>query len=150
GRHQVLQAERRHGQGPRRLGRAERGEEQRRRAAGRRYRLALGSPRGRPAPHGRGRRGRRARRVRVLEVRSLLAAVAAVLAASVAGVAIGPVRLPPGAVALEILGALPLVEVHSGLSPQEAAIVLQLRLPRVVLGLLVGAMLALAGGCYQG
>ena len=26
----------------------------------------------------------------------------------------------------------------------------QLRLPRVVLGLLVGAMLALAGGCYQG
>jgi len=36
------------------------------------------------------------------------------------------------------------------LSEREAAIVLQLRLPRVVLGLLVGAMLALAGGCYQG
>jgi iron complex transport system permease protein len=29
-------------------------------------------------------------------------------------------------------------------------VVTQLRLPRVVLGLLVGAMLALAGGCYQG
>ena len=36
------------------------------------------------------------------------------------------------------------------MSEREAAIVLQLRLPRVVLGLLVGAMLALAGGCYQG
>jgi len=36
------------------------------------------------------------------------------------------------------------------LSDRDVAIVTQLRLPRVVLGLLVGAMLALAGGCYQG
>ncbi len=44
----------------------------------------------------------------------------------------------------------PACDIHSGLSEREVAIVLSLRLPRVVLGLLVGAMLALAGGCYQG
>jgi iron complex transport system permease protein len=76
--------------------------------------------------------------------------VGAVAVAVVAGLVIGPVRLPAGAVALELLDALPLIDVHSGLTPTEAAIVTQIRLPRIVLGLLVGAMLALAGGCYQG
>jgi iron complex transport system permease protein len=80
----------------------------------------------------------------------LLAGVAAVLFALVAGLAFGPVSLPPLAVARELLDLLPGVDIHSGLSEREAAIVLSLRLPRVVLGLLVGAMLALAGGCYQG
>jgi iron complex transport system permease protein len=79
-----------------------------------------------------------------LKPRWLAAGVGAVVLATLAGLAIGPVRLPPGAVALELLG------LRSGLSPQEAAIVTELRLPRVALGLLVGAMLALAGGCYQG
>jgi iron complex transport system permease protein len=50
----------------------------------------------------------------------------------------------------ELLNLIPGVDIHSGLTPAESAIVTQLRLPRVVLGLLVGAMLALAGGCYQG
>ena len=49
-----------------------------------------------------------------------------------------------------MLNLLPGVDIHSGLTEREAAIVTELRLPRVVLGLLVGAMLALAGGCYQG
>ena len=80
----------------------------------------------------------------------LLAGVAAVLVALVAGLAFGPVSLPPLAVAKELLDLLPGVDIHSGLSEREVAIVLSLRLPRVVLGLLVGAMLALAGGCYQG
>jgi iron complex transport system permease protein len=79
-----------------------------------------------------------------LRVRWLLAGVAAVMVATVAGLALGPVRLPPGAVALELL------HLHSGLTPREAAIVSELRLPRVVLALLVGATLSLAGGCYQG
>ncbi|MFC7549252.1 FecCD family ABC transporter permease [Plantactinospora sp. GCM10030261] len=68
----------------------------------------------------------------------------------VVGVALGPVRLPPGPVALEVLNALPGIRLESGLSAQEAAIVTELRLPRVVLAMLVGAMLALAGGAYQG
>jgi iron complex transport system permease protein len=80
----------------------------------------------------------------------VIAGLAAVLAAGVAGLAFGPVRLPPGAVALEVLNLLPGVDLDSGLDERQAAIVTRIRLPRVVLGLLVGAMLALAGGAYQG
>jgi iron complex transport system permease protein len=80
----------------------------------------------------------------------LVAGVVAVGLAAVTGLALGPVSLPPGAVALQVLDLVPGLNVHSGLSEREAAIVTELRLPRVVLGLLVGAMLSLAGGCYQG
>jgi iron complex transport system permease protein len=80
----------------------------------------------------------------------VLLGVVAVVVATVAGVALGPVRLPPGGVAVELLNLLPGVHLHSGLSQREVAIVTELRLPRVVLGLLVGATLAVAGGCYQG
>lgn len=85
-----------------------------------------------------------------LRRRWLLAGFAAVLLAAVAGLALGPVSLPPGSVAAEVLNLIPGVHLDSGLTPHEVAIVTELRLPRVVLGLLVGAMLALAGGCYQG
>ena len=85
-----------------------------------------------------------------LRVGWLAIGLVAVLVAAVAGLALGPVRLNPLGVAAELLDLLPGVNVHSGLSPTEAAIVTQLRLPRVVLGLLVGATLALAGGTYQG
>jgi iron complex transport system permease protein len=80
----------------------------------------------------------------------LAVGLVAVLLAALAGLALGPVRLNPLGVALQLLDLLPGVHVHSGLSPTEAAIVTQLRLPRVALGLLVGATLALAGGTYQG
>lgn len=72
------------------------------------------------------------------------------LVATVCGVAFGPVSLPPVGVALDLLNRLPGVDVTSGLTDTQSAIVWSLRLPRVLLGLLVGAMLALAGGCYQG
>lgn len=80
----------------------------------------------------------------------LAAGVGAVAVATVLGLALGPVRLNPAGVAVELLNLLPGVHIHSGLSTQEVAIVTQLRLPRVALGLIVGGMLALAGGCYQG
>jgi iron complex transport system permease protein len=101
--------------------------------------------RSQPSPH-----PRRPHRPTRPRLRWLVVGVVAVLVAAVAGLAFGPVRLPPGAVVLEVLNLLPGVELDSGLEPRQAAIVTQLRLPRVVLGLLVGAMLALAGGCYQG
>ena len=85
-----------------------------------------------------------------LRLRWLLAGVGAVVVAAAAGLALGPVRLPPGSVAVELLNLLPWVHLDSGLSPPEAAILTELRLPRVTLGLLVGAMLALAGSTYQG
>jgi cobalamin transport system permease protein len=81
----------------------------------------------------------------------MLAAGGAALAGSaLLAVLVGPVRLAPGAVLAELAGRLPLVDTDSGLTGQEAAILWQLRLPRVVLGGLVGAMLALAGAAYQG
>ena len=85
-----------------------------------------------------------------LTVRWLAAGLAAVLVAALAGLALGPVRLNPLAVAVQLLDLVPGVHLHSGLSEREAAIVTELRLPRVCLGLLVGAMLALAGAAYQG
>ncbi|HEX8627242.1 MAG TPA: iron ABC transporter permease [Catenuloplanes sp.] len=89
-------------------------------------------------------------RVAGLRARWVLAGLLAVLGAVIAGLAVGPVSLPPAGVAAELLNLLPGVHVHSGLSEREIAILTELRLPRVVLGLLVGGMLALAGGCYQG
>jgi cobalamin transport system permease protein len=80
----------------------------------------------------------------------LLGGVLAVVVAVVVGLAFGPVTLPPGSVAAEVLNLLPGVHIHSGLTDREVAIVTELRLPRVVLGLVVGAMLAVAGASYQG
>ena len=50
----------------------------------------------------------------------------------------------------ELASHLPFVDLQSGLDARQAAIVWELRLPRMVLGALVGATLALAGGAYQG
>jgi len=80
----------------------------------------------------------------------LAAGLVAVGVTLVAEVAIGPTSLSPGAVALELLDHIPGVEVDSGLGERQAAIVWELRLPRAVLALLVGALLAVSGGAYQG
>jgi iron complex transport system permease protein len=80
----------------------------------------------------------------------LLAGMAGLTGAALLAVLVGPVRLAPGAVLAELAGRLPWVHTRSGLSRQEAAILWELRLPRVVLGGLVGAMLAMAGAAYQG
>jgi iron complex transport system permease protein len=74
----------------------------------------------------------------------------ALAAAFVAGVAIGPASISPWAAIVEVIDRLPLVELDSGLSARDAAIVWELRMPRSVLGGLVGATLAVAGGAYQG
>ncbi|MDP8953932.1 MAG: iron ABC transporter permease [Actinomycetota bacterium] len=79
-----------------------------------------------------------------LRLRWVAAGVAAVVVAMALGLVIGPVRLGVVDVGRELLG-LP-----TGLRDQERAIVVDIRLPRVVLGLLVGAMLSLAGASYQG
>ena len=80
----------------------------------------------------------------------IVPAVAILLGAGLLGILIGPIGLSPPAVVRELIDRLPFISVSSGLSDQEAAILWQLRLPRVVLGGLVGAMLALAGASYQG
>ncbi len=72
------------------------------------------------------------------------------LGAAVVSLLIGPAGLSPGSVLEEVLSRLPFVPVHSGLSATGVAVVWQLRVPRIVLGGLVGSMLALAGSSYQG
>jgi len=66
------------------------------------------------------------------------------------GVLIGPAGLAWRGIVLDIVGQLPLVHVHSGLSSTEQAILWQIRMPRVVLGGLVGWMLGAGGAGYQG
>jgi iron complex transport system permease protein len=80
----------------------------------------------------------------------LAGGVVSVILATVAGVAFGAVSLPPQRVFIELIDHLPFVDVDSGLSEREAAIVWRIRFPRVVLGLLVGAVLAVSGAAYQG
>lgn len=72
----------------------------------------------------------------------------AVLFVAVVGVTVGPVRLP----VLQVLGALGarLGLGSSDVDPIVSSIVLQLRLPRVVLAALVGAALATSGAIFQG
>ncbi len=54
------------------------------------------------------------------------------------------------AILRDLLDALPLIEVDSGLTESQRSILWQWRMPRAVLGALVGASLALGGATYQG
>tara|TARA_Y100000031_G_scaffold19922_4_gene20367 strand:- start:420 stop:1490 length:1071 start_codon:yes stop_codon:yes gene_type:complete len=91
-------------------------------------------------------------RLRPAELRPwwVASGVLAVLVAGLAGLVLGPASLGTWDVLVELADRLPLVDTESGLGERQAAIVWEIRLPRVVLGLLVGAMLATAGGAYQG
>jgi iron complex transport system permease protein len=80
----------------------------------------------------------------------IAAAVAVVMAATLLGLAIGPVELGLGSILREVASHLPFLSVSSPFTETEDAILWELRAPRVVLGLLVGAMLASAGAAYQG
>ena len=66
------------------------------------------------------------------------------------GIAVGPAPIGLGAIVESAASHIPFLGIHSHLSVSDSAIVWQLRLPRVVLGLLVGAMLSCAGATYQG
>jgi iron complex transport system permease protein len=79
-----------------------------------------------------------------LRPRWVVAGVAAVVVAAVIGLVMGPVVLSPVEVIKELLGF------DTSLTTQQVAIVEQIRLPRVVLGLLVGSTLSLCGASYQG
>jgi iron complex transport system permease protein len=82
--------------------------------------------------------------------RWLIAGASTLALAATAGTVLGAVSMPPGRVLVEVLDHIPGIRVESGLSRVDATIVWQLRLPRVMLGLLVGCMLASAGSAYQG
>jgi iron complex transport system permease protein len=78
----------------------------------------------------------------------LACALAALLVAVGVGIVVGPVRIGLG----EVLGTLlqHLAGRPTSTAPVDQAIIWQVRLPRVVLAALVGAMLAAGGASYQG
>jgi iron complex transport system permease protein len=74
----------------------------------------------------------------------LVGGVAAVAVAVVAGVAFGTLSLPAGEVVRELLWF------DADLTAAQRTVLWDIRLPRVVLGLVVGATLAISGASYQG
>ncbi|MGZ4154044.1 MAG: FecCD family ABC transporter permease [Actinomycetota bacterium] len=76
---------------------------------------------------------------------------AAVLFASLAiAVAIGPAHIGLGGIVSSIVARVPFTHGTSSLSATQESILWSLRVPRVVLGALVGGTLAIAGAAYQG
>ncbi|MFF4214050.1 FecCD family ABC transporter permease [Streptomyces sp. NPDC001796] len=91
------------------------------------------------------RAGTRSRTVGVYAI-----AVAFLAAALLVGAMAGAAAVNPLATAAALLDRLPLVRLQSELSPLQNAVLFQIRLPRVVLGAVVGGALSLAGAGYQG
>jgi iron complex transport system permease protein len=69
---------------------------------------------------------------------------------ALAGAITGPAGIDRGRAAAALLDALPGIDISHGLTDVELSVVFDIRLPRVVMGALVGAVLALAGTAYQG
>jgi iron complex transport system permease protein len=67
-----------------------------------------------------------------------------------AAVLVGSVSLDPTNVLKALLDRLPFITVASGLTEVQERVLFEIRLPRVVIGGIVGAILALAGAGYQG
>ncbi|MGC2240758.1 MAG: iron ABC transporter permease [Acidimicrobiia bacterium] len=79
-----------------------------------------------------------------------LLAVLFLLAVSLAATLVGAVHLSPAGVIGALLDRLPGVTIDHGLTDVEYRLLFELRLPRVVMGALVGGVLSLAGAGYQG
>ena len=77
-------------------------------------------------------------------------AAATLLGAVVLGAMIGPAGPAWWRVPVALLDHLPLLSLDSGVTDNEWAIVWKIRMPRVVLGGLVGGMLSIGGAAYQG
>ncbi len=70
-------------------------------------------------------------------------------AAVVVSVSVGPIGVSPFDALRVVVDRLPGVALDHGLDPTRAAIITEVRLPRVLLASLVGSVLATAGGAYQ-
>ncbi len=79
-----------------------------------------------------------------------LTALGTLFVVAVAGLLVGSVDLSAGGVIEAMLDRLPLITVDHGLTEVEQRLLFELRLPRVVMGGLVGGILAVAGAGYQG
>lgn len=87
---------------------------------------------------------------RVLSARFLLAVIAGfLLVLLIANLGIGAVQIPPGDVIAILIGRLGL-DMGAAYSPQHDSVLWNIRLPRVLLGILVGGALGMAGASLQG
>jgi iron complex transport system permease protein len=87
------------------------------------------------------------RRRRILSLAGLGIALIVII---VLATSIGSVPIPPGTTFQILANKLPFVEINQTWQDATATIVLEVRLPRVILAGLVGAALAVAGATYQG
>ncbi|MGH1488157.1 MAG: FecCD family ABC transporter permease [Acidimicrobiales bacterium] len=77
-------------------------------------------------------------------------ALAALAAVGLLSATSGAAGLPVTGVASSLIDSLPLLSVDSSLTSSQEAVLFQIRLPRLVLGVLVGSALGMAGASYQG
>jgi iron complex transport system permease protein len=80
----------------------------------------------------------------------LAAAAVFVIAVALLGALVGAADLSPWGIVATVLDRIPFMHLDTGLTSLQQNILLQIRLPRVVLALLVGGLLAIAGAGYQG
>jgi iron complex transport system permease protein len=80
---------------------------------------------------------------------ALFVGFVAILVAAGAGLLIGPAGIDKTAAIMELLDRIPFISIDSGLSQIQKNIIWEVRMPRVVLGALVGATLAVSGASYQ-
>lgn len=76
--------------------------------------------------------------------------VACLSGAALMGSVVGAAGLDPMSVVRALIDGVPGISVESGLNEAQTVILYQIRLPRIVLGALVGGVLAVAGATYQG
>lgn len=79
-----------------------------------------------------------------------LGASAVLVAAVLVGVAVGPASIGVGDAARALLDLIPGIDVGTDLTDRELGILQLVRFPRVALGVVIGAALALSGAAYQG
>src|SRR5580704_7848839 len=82
--------------------------------------------------------------------RPMLVAATALIGAMVVGMSVGPAGISLSTVLQAFAGHIPFIGYHPHVSTIDWDVLWQIRAPRVVLGGLVGAMLAGGGAAYQG
>lgn len=65
-------------------------------------------------------------------------------------IVVGPLDVDVVGIVRSTVDRLPFIDLDSGLTEREEAIVWEIRMPRIVLAVLVGSMLSAAGAAYQG
>ncbi len=83
-------------------------------------------------------------------VRRWVVAIGLLTLVGIGGLLIGAAGMPARGVIGALFDRLPLIEIHHGLSETQLRILFDIRFPRLVMGAMVGAVLAVAGAGYQG